>query len=280
MLSSNDEKKNNNSQSEFKFFKDSSLLATTQTLLDLIANGRQEEAEILLQKKGYFGLTHKTTVRDPSDRNFEALTGFQYAVWAGDYHMWTMLLKYLPRADAASQLKELEEKGVAYEYPGGKDWVKVAGEKHFDLSRLIKALENYVNNYKESDNFPDTYYKWTVAVGGAQKMLPACWAQEYCRPLNFDMDLTKENIKERSLVRTLMVDNPLSERNDYWYNGDSVGKYYAVLRSAKGRGGADNGYFGAGGDLEEMRILQKVRSEQYEELKNELLLGRGLKNTQ
>lgn len=276
MLSSNDEKKN--SQAEFKFFKDTPLETTAQTLLDLIANGRQEEAEILLQKKGYFCLTHKTTVRDPADRNFEALTGFQYALWAGDFHMWTMLLKYLPHEDAASQLKELEEKGVAYEYPGTNDWIKVAGEKHFDLSRLIKALENYVNNYKESEHWTDTYSKWTVAVGGAQKMLPACIAQEYCRN-KVDWDLTYERIKKRSLVRALMVNNPVMDKNQYWYDGDGVGKYYAVLRGAAGQGGANIGFGGAGGDLEEMRILQKIRSEQYEELKNELLLGKGLKNS-
>ena len=67
------------------------------------------------------------SVIDLSKRRFAKITAFQYALWAMDWHMWTMLLKYLPKPEAAAQAHALEERGTEH-------------DKHFSLTVLTQAF--------------------------------------------------------------------------------------------------------------------------------------------
>src|ERR1700687_1587086 len=125
-------------------------------LLQHVANGEQDEAEALLKQKPGL-LLSKGNVTDLSKREFKEITAFQYAVWALDWHMWRMLLKYLPKEQAALQLAELESRGTAH-------------GKHASWQGLIDALTTYAAmpwDYKKSLPY------WRKQVGGAQLLLPA-----------------------------------------------------------------------------------------------------------
>lgn len=49
-----------------------------------------------------------TDVTDLSKCTFKGITGFQYAVWALDRHIWIMIRKYLPIDEAKKQAEGFE----------------------------------------------------------------------------------------------------------------------------------------------------------------------------
>ena len=187
--------------------------------LRLVAEGEQDKAEAMLKANGGLAL-QSGTVTDLSNRTFKHITGFQYAVWAMDWHMWTMLLKYVPREEAALQLQALEENGTEH-------------GKHFDLSRLVDTLDTYVKNYA-AWNSQQRKTHWCQQVGGAQLLLPAHVVNEYCRPdRSFDPvpDFTKGNLPR---VRTVYVNKPDDEWFSVVYNGGKIGNTFAAVRAGGG----------------------------------------------
>ena len=138
-------------------------------MLQYVAEGEQDKAEALIQKDKNL-LLHAGTVTDLSGREFKPITAFQYALWAMDWHMWTMIQKYLPQEAQAQQLQELETKGTAY-------------GNHFSLKGLTGALQTYVDNVEKVWNYDQRAVDhWCKVVGGEQKLLPAHVVNEYCRP--------------------------------------------------------------------------------------------------
>ncbi len=132
-----------------------------------MAKGEQDKAEqLILQDKNL--LLHAGTVKDLSRREFNPIMAFQYALWAMDYHMWTMIQKHLPLEAQAQQCQELETNGTAY-------------GKHFSLQGLMGALQTYVDNYSRW-NYNQCNDYWCKVVGEEQKLLPAHVVNEYCRP--------------------------------------------------------------------------------------------------
>ena len=75
---------------------DQKSLSQLRQLLQYVAEGEQDKAEALIQTDKNL-LLHAGTVKDLSGREFKPITAFQYALWAMDYHMWTMIQKYLPK---------------------------------------------------------------------------------------------------------------------------------------------------------------------------------------
>ena len=73
-------------------------------LLTYVADGEQDKAEELIRKDRNL-LLHIGTVNDLSGREFKLITAFQYALWAMDWHMWTMIQKYLPQEAQANSCK-------------------------------------------------------------------------------------------------------------------------------------------------------------------------------
>ena len=132
-------------------------------LLRLVAEGEQDQAEeIIKQNKDL--LLHEGTVRDPSGREFKAITAFKYALWARDWHMWTMIQKYLPQEAIRKQytFMNLEH--------GGK----------FSLKGLLDALQSYVNHVKSYGYNQKALDLWQ-SVCREQRLLPAHVVNEYCR---------------------------------------------------------------------------------------------------
>jgi hypothetical protein len=149
---------------QLRFFR--KLRIDVPSLLRLVAEGEQDKAEAMLKINPSLALLsgQVTDLSIRPKRTFQNITAFQYALWALDWHMWTMILNYLPREKAALQLQALEEKGTEH-------------GKHFDFNILITALDNYANNYESP---PITRY--VDQVERARLQLPAHVINEYCYP--------------------------------------------------------------------------------------------------
>jgi serine/threonine protein kinase len=140
-----------------------------QEFLNHVAWGRQDEAEAMLKINKDLALA-AGDVTDHAKRTFKNITGFQYAVWALDWKMWTMLLPYLS-PEAAKEQAEGFKTG---------SWTKEHAE-HANWKNLTDALQVYIDNYQ-----PWTYAQrakhWVEQVGGAQFKLPMHVLQEYNNP--------------------------------------------------------------------------------------------------
>jgi len=154
---------------------------TVTNLLALVASGKQKEAEELIKRNPQF-LLKKDDVIDLSGRHFKNITAFQYTLWALDRHMWSMILKYLPKNDATNQLKELEANSIEYTLHNirNRETVKIK-QNHYSFENLIGALEGYAEQYK-TNNIADKealQRYWNHKVGQAQLLAPAHVANEY-----------------------------------------------------------------------------------------------------
>ncbi len=236
--------------------------------LRLVAEGEQEQAEAMLQKNRDLAL-FPGKVKDLSGRTFEGITGFQYALWALDSHMWTMLRHYLADDQAADQLVTtgpwVRTHGLHAGMPGGP------------LEKLTTALKTHVDNFDawyEKSNWTALEQCWSKQVGGAQLLLPAHVINEYCRP-----DRSFEpcpSFMESTLPRTRKFDK--GEWFTASYNGGKLGEKFGVLRYNFSGGGL-GGMVGVGGvrsDLRSLTSLVTIRSQQREELLTELSQYTGL----
>src|SRR4051794_1480736 len=77
-------------------------------LLQYVVEGEQDKAEELIKKDKTL-LYQAGSVKDLSDREFKSITAFQYALWAFDWHMYTMIQNYLPLEAQITQWQSLEK---------------------------------------------------------------------------------------------------------------------------------------------------------------------------
>lgn len=140
-----------------------------QKFLNHVAAGQQDEAEAMLKKNSELALT-SGTVTDHAKRTFKNITGFQYAVWALDWHMWKMIKKYLSKEAAQEQSRGFAE----------GSWVAEHGE-HANWKKLTEAQQTLIDNCQSWDWRKINEF-WVQQVGGAQLLLPAHVLQEYCQP--------------------------------------------------------------------------------------------------
>jgi ankyrin repeat protein len=141
--------------------------AEVRKFLKHVAAGQQGLAEAMLKKNRDLAQV-PGDVTDPADRTFRGITGFQYAVWALDYQMWTMIRKYLPDADAKSQLQGFEQGSWVDKHGMSANW-----------QGLLDELKTYIDMPWNQEKCVD---QWTHKVGGAQRQLPMHVLQEYCEP--------------------------------------------------------------------------------------------------
>lgn len=164
-----------------------------------VGYGEQDEAEKMLRAQPQLA-TFSGHLTDCASRDFEQITGFQYAIWALDYHMWTMIKKYLPIPQARDQVAGLNV---------GK-WINTHGA-HISWNQLITLLgtyykENYGNfrlnwNWHKFNNF------WCQEVGSAQLRLPAHVINEYSHPSRSFSPCPQWNgLDEVTLPRTGVMD--------------------------------------------------------------------------
>jgi hypothetical protein len=177
--------------------------AKLQIFLNQVVAGQQDEAISLLKQHPELALG-AGTVTDHANRTFHNITGFQYAIWALDWHMWRMIKKYLSPEEA-----NLQAEGFAM-----GSWVKEHGE-HVTWKRLIENYHTLIANwdswYKSSNHsYKKVNQYWVEEIGGAQLLLPIHVIQEYCQPnrlfepaLNFKEDI----ILTRSLPTWLTLQN-------------------------------------------------------------------------
>jgi len=137
--------------------------------LRLVAEGEQDKAKAMLKSKPALALM-PGDVTDLSKRTFTGITGFQYAVWALDWHMWTMIRKRLPDEAAKEQAQGFET----------GSWVK-EHSVHVNLNILIRAYQATLDLY-EASKYDECNTAWAEQIGSAQLLLPAHVVNEYCHP--------------------------------------------------------------------------------------------------
>jgi len=192
--------------------------ADVAQLLIWVAEGEQDKAEAMIKAKPAL-LLHRGEVTDLSGRKFENITAFQYAVWALDWHMWTMILKYLPPAEQKAQAEQFETGA----------WVKTHGVTADKLiQNLVTALQKYIDNYS-GWSYEKRGEHWVKQVGGAQLYLPAHVINEYCRP-DRSFDSTR-NFLELTLPRTRQTDQ--GEWFVAVYQGGGLGVTWALARGTR-----------------------------------------------
>ena len=229
-------------------------------LLRLVAEGEQDQAEILLKGKppGMFSigavkgdpslLLYYGDVTDLSGRTFHNITAFQYALWALDWHMWKMIQKYLPEPIQVEQFAELESKGTRY-------------GKHFCLDTLIEAMQTYNDKYEAWDDKQRESH-WCKVVGGAQRLLPAHVINEYCRP-------------DCSLARRIFWDAKLPRKRVSWKNREDwfktgLGTKFAWIQNGVGVLLGKSIEHIPLYELNMLKLLAKARAEQLELLSLQL----------
>jgi hypothetical protein len=162
-------------------------------------------------------LLTKMDVTDYAGRCFHNINSFEYALWALDSHMWSMMLKTVSTIpnylELLSGLREQHERfkinGITYTLDG-----KEIKEHHFNFEQLILALDTYHKQFHQwSESERDKY--WCTVIGKAQYELPAHVAQEYCFPgRSFE---PRPAFHETQLPRCLMFYNNLQHRTEEWW---------------------------------------------------------------
>ncbi|MEI6529718.1 MAG: ankyrin repeat domain-containing protein [Candidatus Falkowbacteria bacterium] len=138
--------------------------------------GEQDEAESMLKINRDFALV-PGAFTDCAGKEFKQATAFQYAIWALDYHMWNMLLKYMPTEAVIEQLTKVNNEGIEAIISGASIYEKT---RYISWQNLIDALQNYIDNWHLwSEDERKT--NWYQRVGEAQLTLPAHVINEYSR---------------------------------------------------------------------------------------------------
>lgn len=171
-------------------------------LLHYIFYGDQDIVVKILREDPFLVLK-KATIIDHAGRKFKNISPLQAAVWNRDRHMWDEILKSIAIVDekysyriAETQLDEVER--------GEPEYVKEHGAR-FDFEKIINASHEYCEyammvqdavyfNWQlminqqpgELREIPDnwrsiSYELFVKKLGKAQRELPICVLQEFCR---------------------------------------------------------------------------------------------------
>jgi ankyrin repeat protein len=180
-------------------------VAQLKTFLDHIVWGRQDEAEALLKANKDLALV-AGDVTDHAKRTFRNITGFQLAVWNLDWHMWTMILRYLP-------LEARKEQAQGFKTGA---WVEEHAE-HANWKNLTDALQVYIDKF-DSWKWDQRNKHWVEQVGGAQFNLPIHVLQEYNNP-DRPFDPTPKFDVDYTLVRLLpdWLSSPLNSGSPFGF---------------------------------------------------------------
>ncbi len=141
-----------------------------------VAYGEQDEAEAMLQGEPKLVLG-KGDCKDHAGREFKGITGFQYALWAVDWHMWEMIRVYLDKEDPESAAIQCQaQESLTSDQGHGA---------HFSFEPLMAAYQTYLDRFDalcQARNWEELDRLWIHGIGGAQRAVVAHVAQEYCHP--------------------------------------------------------------------------------------------------
>ncbi|WP_131743539.1 F-box protein [Legionella gratiana] len=262
-----------NDKSTYQLFKSDSSNHINSMLLNRflghVVRGEHYAVERMLKLRPDL-LYRQSKVRDLSGRTFENISGFEYAMWALDKHMWTKMLDCLPKTEEGEKIKvvlrtqyqRIKETGVTYEHHGV---ITQTPEKHFDFEgTIIKELQENVD--KDDDN------QWRTGVGSAQKLLPIHVVYEYCSDTPFyPVPDFKEQPKSSKEFYNWLNNG---EKESWFCEGSKLGIDFAIYKGARGGAGVAGlpGFFGRPGRvvLNAIKALYEVRTNDFLALENDL----------
>lgn len=94
-------------------------------------------------------LTQTAEIKDKSTRTFKSISGFEYALWALDQKMWTIMLSCIPKNKLGEDIKkllltqyqEIKAKGATYiVHSPYNDRKKTITETHFNYNERLDAI--------------------------------------------------------------------------------------------------------------------------------------------
>ncbi len=191
-------------------------LKVVKDFLTLVVEGEQNKAEAMLKINPALALS-SGDVTDLSNRMFKGITGFQYAVWALDWHMWKMIKQYLSDEAVQEQAKGFEIGSWVKDYDIHAEWL---------LNDLITSYQTCLDLYK-SAKYDDCNNEWVKKVGNAQRLLPVHVVNEYCNPTRpfYPVPKFEENLV---LSRTRAIAE--GEWFTTSYKGGKLGVGFAIHR--------------------------------------------------
>ena len=205
-----------------------------QGFLLSVARGKRKEAEEMLNIRD--GATRSKLLSsaakftDYSGRAFRC-TAYQYAYWAKDTKMCSMLEKYMDADTKSSMLKLIMEMERIDESTGEaigltyQQHNKSHSSAHFDFSPLIQALQTY-KSYVLTSGVITNDRNW-MRVGQAQRDVPAHVAQEYCG----------RDPRNQNTLQVLTFQNETMGKKNSWFplnRNSGLGFTFAVLGLTEG----------------------------------------------
>ena len=177
--------------------------------LQCVACGQQDKAEALFTRvysgnpaKIQEALVHQGKFTDYSGRTFNC-SAYEYAYWAKDIHMCRMLERYMDEETKAlifARINTNDEIGLPYQQNSEEH-----RSAHFDFTPLKEAYQRYFDSldaWHDAEKLRAIDAAW-LAIGRAQRDVPAHVAQEYCRPDRSFYPCPEFN--EASLPRVLSI---------------------------------------------------------------------------
>lgn len=250
------------SKHHLSFFKP---MVEVRKLLHYVVRGMHDEVQLILS--GDINLIFKRgKVTDCSGRVFENVSGFEYALWALDKHMWAQMIGCISKneegrtvfAELIAQYNKVNTDGVTYRLNG-----ETITEQHFDFENiLIKEQQMQMDslNAPGAKNLDLIDKQWREGVGGAPKQLPMHIVYEYCS--NEPFEPVPEFISQPKSSK--QVYNWRTDESVNWFNvGSKLGSRFAIYKGcsklafvveARGSRG------GSGFDLVAMVALCEVRT--------------------
>lgn len=249
-------------------------------LLHQVTRGEHDVVKAML-KQDINLIFKRGKVTDCSGREFENISGFEYALWALDKHMWAAMLECIPSeevkkvfAQLIAQYNKVNTDGVTYRLNG-----KTITEKHFDFENtIIKELQTHVDSIYApgAKNRDAINQQWREGIGGAQKKLPMHFVDEYCSKELFH-PVPPFTSQPKSLKQFYNWD---TEEYENWFSVDSklsvdfaLCKWIGDKDRSIGPGSVStsrSGLFLARRDLVALTVLCKVRTNDFIDLKSQL----------
>lgn len=157
----------------------------SRLLLKRVTEGHLVEVQTLLEKAPLLSLV-TATVTDLSNRTFKNITALQYAAWALDIEMCTLIMNYSGIHNASIQLKALSEEPEQYSSHGA----------NYDIMPLASKMGTYMANYNTKWDYPECCRYWQKEVGGEQRKCPAWLIYTWCES-GEDVAWTKKDLTRK-----------------------------------------------------------------------------------
>ena len=212
-------------------------LLDVRKLLHYVARGDHKAVEAML-KKDMSLIFKRGVVTDCFGREFENTSGFEYALWALDKHMWAAMIACIPQneegrkvfAQLIAQYNKVNTDGVTYKLNG-----QTITEKHFDFNNtIIKELQTQVDsiNAPGTKNWDAIDKQWREGVGGAQNLFPMHVVYEYCSDEPF-YPVPKFTSQPKSSKQFY---NWATEKDENWFNaGSKLSVDFAIYKGRMAR---------------------------------------------